>query len=218
MFCVLVAVIASAAKGPSTMQITYNNIKVMVDGAPVALKCEPFIMKDGSIGGSLTELAKALNKDVYYDTKSATLYIGRQPSGTWCYLSDLVPLQYVGEFIMNPAESGKRFSIAGQDYIKGIQMYSIDDYYIEFNLAGQFVRMTGEVGIDDDEKGNDGQADVFIYCDDALKYYKRGIEVGDFATKFSIDVTNVIKLKLRAADNIGYGYFQINWADVILER
>ena len=86
MLFVFISIVALAAKGPANITVTYNNIKLVVEGVTVTPSVEPFILKDGKIGVSAEDIAKALGKEIKYDTKTSTLFIGRQPSGSWCYL------------------------------------------------------------------------------------------------------------------------------------
>ena len=135
-----VSIIVFATKGPANITVTYNNIKLVIDGITITPNVEPFILKDGKIAVSAEDIAKAFGKEIKYDAKTSTLYIGKQPSGSWCYLSDKQPLQWKGKYILNPGEIGKPFSIAGKDYIKGIKLgcSKYDDFSeIEFNLSGE---------------------------------------------------------------------------------
>ena len=49
---VSISILAFASKGPAALNVNYNNLKIMVDGAPLQTSVEPFIMKDGKIAAS----------------------------------------------------------------------------------------------------------------------------------------------------------------------
>jgi hypothetical protein len=204
-----------AAKGPVSISVTYNNLKIVVDGSQLQTTNEPFIMKNGKIFASIEDIAKALDKPTKYDTKSATLYVGKLPSKSWCYLSDLEPVQWDGEFERNPGEKGLPFSIAGKKYVKGFSTMSST---IEYNLAGEYSQLTGQLGIDDRDRGSDLTGEFYIYVDDTLVYYAKEVKVGDFPKSFDIDVTNGIRLKIKAINSNNRWGLTFNWVNLILTR
>ena len=66
----------AASKGTITTDITYRNIKVNLDGKPLKLAAEPFIMNsNGTTYLPLRAIAEALGLEVSWEGKTSTVYI-----------------------------------------------------------------------------------------------------------------------------------------------
>jgi hypothetical protein len=219
-FLGLSSLVVWAGKGLKSINIHYNNIKIIVDGVPVNTSVEPFIMPDGKVVASIEDIAKAFNKSIKYDSKTTTYYIGKQPSGTWNYLSDLKPLNWDGDFRYNPKKTGTIISIASKEYTYGIQTDSSKyrETYVEYNLNGEYTRLTGEVGIDDRERGHKVSGSFFIYLDDNLIYEQSNVTPGAFPIPIDLDITNSIRLKLVTVCDKKGDSGLLNWANITIER
>ena len=98
------------------------------------------------------------------------------PSGTISYLSDL-PIS-INSNGWGPAEldhsngetgahDGHTITLNGVTYAKGIGVHATSD--ITYNLNGQYTTFFSDVGVDD-EVGNNGTVEFFVYVDGVLKF------------------------------------------------
>ncbi|USG65003.1 stalk domain-containing protein [Brevibacillus ruminantium] len=75
---VLMPISTDAAVGKKTVQASYNNIKVMYNGAVVTTDLEPFII-NGSTFIPLRMMANVFNKDVVWDGTNYTINVKDKP-------------------------------------------------------------------------------------------------------------------------------------------
>jgi hypothetical protein len=87
-------------------------------------------------------------------------------------------------------------------YDRGLQVYAfytagsgVDYYYVYFNLNGEFSRLTGLVGLDDN---NDFNRDVNVtFIGDGRELQTFTLQLGDFPVEVDIDVSGVHQLIVR---------------------
>ncbi len=73
------SILAFAKTGTQNTTITYNNIKIVVDGKEVNYNTEPFIY-DGTTYLPVRDIGEAIGKDVNWDGNNNTVYIGDMPN------------------------------------------------------------------------------------------------------------------------------------------
>lgn len=110
---------------------------------------------------------------------------------------------------------GKPLTIGGQVFAKGLGMHASSNFAAELNydLGGACTTLTASIGIDD-EVGDRGSV-VFQVYGDGQKLYDSGVVRGrDAARSISVDVKNVMALKLAltdAGDNMNFDH--ADWAN-----
>lgn len=142
--CSLALVTAAyATNATKTIQAAYMNIKLVIDGVPVTPKdsngttVEPFIY-NGTTYLPVRAVGEALGKQVGWDGKTKTVYIGEVP-GQVTYLLDVCQPYESFEFYTPTA-----FAMAGKTYSNGFTMYTYGNAY--FNLDGKYSTLEFDLG------------------------------------------------------------------------
>ncbi len=126
MYTMMPSALAAVSK---QIQVTYNNIKVIVDGKELYMtdsankRIEPFV-SDGNTYLPVNAIAKAFDKPVQFDNKTQTLYIGKMPEGKpAAWLSGITPIssqRYCWELGYNEAIAADYKSIRSWDQASDI--------------------------------------------------------------------------------------------------
>lgn len=194
--------------------VLYNNIKLVVDGKPASLgkdlsgkTIEPFIY-NGTTYLPVRAIGEALDKDVDWDGKTQTVYVGQNP-GEVKYMTEV--LNPVGtQQIHKLADKGK-FNMNGKLYNTGFHnTYSRE--FIYFNLDSKYTEIEGDIGTMYSKfEGDNGMVfanqdpkDLDIYLDDKL-YKTIKISGETAAQKVKIPVSGVNQLKFKVEGK--YIYF-----------
>ena len=139
----------TAASRSKDLTVTYNDIKLVVDGIPVTPKdangatVEPFIC-DGTTYLPVRAIGEALGKPVKWDGNTKTVYIGNVP-GADIYLPEACP-PYESEYYKAPGY----FKMMGQTYYHGFELRDHYNAYAYFNLNGEYRTLEFDFGHVDD--------------------------------------------------------------------
>ena len=142
-----------AASRTRTMEVTYSDIKLVVDGNAVTPKdaagtvVEPFIY-EGTTYLPVRAVGEALGKQISWDGNTKTVYIGAVP-GQETYLLDVCP-PYETDYYSAP----ETVSIMGTQYKKAFTLTERvwttgsewKTGYAYFNLNGQYNTLSFDVG------------------------------------------------------------------------
>ena len=197
----MVPVAASASTGSQDILITYSNIRLYVDGSLITPKdvngniVEPFIY-NGTTYLPVRALSEALGRNVSWDGKSSSVYIGAMP-GTTQYFDQVMSAYQVsgyGSYNLASDTSAGYIQIAGVKYYHGVSQQTWAGGTTGFyNLNGQYTQFSGIYG------PGDGTAQ-----DCAIKFYGDGqlissfeFSPGDMPKDFSINLTGVLQLKIE---------------------
>lgn len=142
--CSLALVTAAyATNATKTIQAAYMNIKLVIDGVPVTPKdsngttVEPFIY-NGTTYLPVRAVGEALGKQVGWDGKTKTVYIGEVP-GQVTYLLDVCK-PYESYLFETPTA----FAMAGKTYANGFTLHGYGNAY--FNLDGRYSLLEFDLG------------------------------------------------------------------------
>ncbi len=129
------AVPATASQITKSIQATYNNIKIIVDGQQVSTNKnnEPFIY-NGTTYLPIRAVGEAVGKQVSWDGKTNTVYLGDSPvSSGEQYLMQVCPPYQGGDYTCDSVK------IAEKNYTKLIGMWHSEDmetigyeFYLDF--------------------------------------------------------------------------------------
>lgn len=134
--CALALVtVAYATNATKTIQAAYMNIKLVVDGVPITPKdsngstVEPFIY-NGTTYLPVRAIGEALDKQVTWDGKTKTVYIGEAP-GQVMYLLDVCPpYEESGLWKETTVEmTGKKYPHAFTIDGSGYALFNLDGKY-----------------------------------------------------------------------------------------
>lgn len=210
-------------------QIYFRNIKIFIDGGEIVPKgsdgsvVEPFIM-NGTTYLPVRAVAEALGKDVAWDGKTSTVYIGKK--------DQLQPDNYLDRIQYNDYKEGNidhNFAIidgnitdySDKIYTNGLIFWDkwgddindepdSSDIIIGYPLNSQYSKLTGKIVIpksyaisswEKDSSLDASSVDVLIYGDDEL-LYKAVYVTSSMPFSFDIDVrgVNQLYIKLNSAD------------------
>lgn len=188
------------------LKVYFNNIKVVVDGSPASLgkdsagkANEPFIY-NGTTYLPIRAVSEALGKDVSWDGKTSTVYVGEKPG----QVNYLMQYGYAGDAEEYDGTSSESFEMAGKSYNKGYVLNHKE--YELFNLNGQFSTLTFDIG----------SATIYslkiinkleIYLDNEL-YDTVTISAGQLPEEYILPVKGVNQVKFQSVD-VGANKFGI---------
>ncbi|TCM89134.1 copper amine oxidase-like protein [Paenibacillus sp. BK033] len=206
------------AANTKSIQVTFDNLKFMVDGVQKKSSSgQPFFYQ-GTTYVPLRFAAEATGKDIQYDSKNKTIWIGKKV-GSFKYLSEMDYARAEGiatkmdtsgfyqQFFINQWNdtwNNKKgpLKIAGKEYLHGFaadlgRVYSEETAILYYNLDGKYSKLTGFAGIDDVSKNSASTGYLTIYGDDTELYKSKGLIGGDYAEPVDIDLKGVAKLKIE---------------------
>ena len=150
-----------AASRTRTMEVTYSDIKLVVDGNAVTPKdatgavVEPFIY-EGTTYLPVRAVGEALGKQVSWDGNSKTVYIGEVP-GQVTYLLDVCP-PYETHYYNAPTT----LTVGGTRYTKSFSLETAESSYAYFNLNGQYNSLSFDVGHLDGGSMHSGTFNIYL--------------------------------------------------------
>ena len=176
--CALALVtVAYATNATKTIQAAYMNIKLVVDGVPITPKdsngstVEPFIY-NGTTYLPVRAIGEALDKQVTWDGKTKTVYIGEAP-GQVMYLLDVCP----------PYES---FCVSKR---------TTDGAYALFNLDGKYSHLEFDLGHVDDSRMGHG---IYRFYLDGKLVKSITVNPEDLVKHYEIELNNALQMKITA--------------------
>lgn len=205
---VVVAITTVGYAAPALKQINVNFDvfkKILVDGVDRTPKDKKAFVYNGTVYLPSNYINEALGKDVKWDGKSGTLYVGNMP-GEIVYLTDIKPYN-ISDFC-NELFNDKYYKIdenmiiANKKYNKGLQLRP-DGYETQkvfYNLDGCYKNINGIVGLDDNDNSFVFEEPVKIkfFIDDKL-IKTLEFNKGDLSKKIDLDVTGGLKLTIEVS-------------------
>ena len=211
----LVSGTAFAKQAVETIKVTYDNIKILIDGVEYTPKdaggniVEPFIY-NGTTYLPVRAIANAFDKDVDWEAQTSTVTIG---SKNYDWLDQIGYVDYETTYSGSDMKAIATGTKAGDGikYDRGVRFTlhvngnrvrenndgSVDSYQeIEYLLNGNYKTFTGNFIDLNSYRGNQGTI-VKIYGDGGLIYTSPIISYGSKTTPFSIDVSDYKILKIH---------------------
>ena len=207
--CALALVtVAYATNATKTIQAAYMNIKLVVDGVPITPKdsngstVEPFIY-NGTTYLPVRAIGEALDKQVTWDGKTKTVYIGEAP-GQVMYLLDVCPPYEESRLWKETTVEmmGKKYPYA----------FTIDSNgYALFNLDGKYSTLEFDFGHKDGSSMYEKGREYSFYLDGKLAKTITGNPEA-LVKHYTIDLNNALQMKILTA----YGYGTYAFANVTI--
>ena len=214
---VTISVLALAEPTYNTIKVMYNNIKVYYDMSLItALDAkgdiiEPFVY-NGEVYMPIKAVAKAMNKNLSWDKANNYIYLGKSDiDAPIVWLDGLVYFNYQRiwdrcgfggwstekdkDNLGNSYRRGYKFIQAGDGYYTKSKSWQ----YAEYFLDQQYQYLKGTFVLHYDCRSDPvAETDTFlrIYGDDELLYTSPPMRAGVLPIKFSVDVKNMIKIKI----------------------
>ena len=201
-------VFASSARRTETIDVTYDNIQIVLDGKTVDAKdalgnkVEPFIY-NGTTYLPVRAVGEAFGKEVGWDGSTMTVYIGAKPGEHESWLIQCPPYKIHESIGKVLPSDGKYLKMSGKDYNDCLQFNANKGAsFALFNLDGKYESFTFTLGIQDDSaKVTDG---VFnIYLDDKLAHTEN-IEPDALARQITVPTNGALQMKLELAKGTGW--------------
>lgn len=185
--------------------VTYDNVKVVVDGRQVQFgkdtkgkQIEPFIY-NGTTYLPLRAVAEALGKQVQWDKNTNTAFLGDGMVNTGevnVALTETIPA-FSSSRVKFISKNGDKqnFTLGGKEYNNGLLF---DTYYlpycghVNYNLEGKYTNITGLLGAD--QEGITVKVD-FIGDGNLLQSYD--IVSGQLPVNVNLNVTGVRLLEIK---------------------
>lgn len=156
-----------AATTIRNIQATYMGITVVADGAEVPMETEPFVVGEGTTYVPVRSIAAAFDREVTWDEKTNTVYIGAVP-GEESWMKILPPYTVDGSlaYALDGGGESAPFTVAGQTFTEGVYLEHTETeesasalWYTE----GKYQSITFRIG-HVDKSGNNNCA-VTVYLD-----------------------------------------------------
>ncbi|MHA7963513.1 NPCBM/NEW2 domain-containing protein [Paenibacillus sp. CAU 1782] len=185
------------------IEVNYENLKYMVDGVEKKPSIGQGFIYDGTTYVPLRFAGEALGKDVNWDGKTKTIWIGKK-EGNFKYLSEIDYSRAEGKAIdylrinewKNPP--GQNFNIAGQKYFSGLGLgfQGQQTGKVSYNLNGNYSKLSALLGIDDSTKNSVNFGRLTIVGDGVELFKSDKLIGGDPAKEISVDLSGVLKLEI----------------------
>lgn len=208
---------AIAASNKKNVDIYYNGITIMIDGAEYVAKdangntVAPFIM-DGTTYLPVRAVANAFDKDVDWDGKTNTVYIGKK--GRMEPDNRLDKIQYVDyreveNYSALNIVNGTLNDFNGNTYTNGIlfNLYEGSKVEVDYPLNGQYSSFSGkivlpksfDIAVGKDDKCKTMPTTVIIYGDEEEIYRATEVTASmPFSFDIDVDGVNMITIELMA--------------------
>ncbi|MDO4300534.1 MAG: NPCBM/NEW2 domain-containing protein [Clostridia bacterium] len=195
---------AFASDVTRSIQATFKNIKIYVDGAQLVPKdskgntLEPFIY-NGTTYLPVRAVGEAVGKEVRYDANTNSVYLGSGFNTNSGYVSGVKLEPYSKVDV-----SVEDITMSGNKYEDGICFRTwsgiVSNGTASFNLGGNYNTVSGVYGtVDDKTSQSYGEATIYFYGDGILlKSFE--IKAGQIVKNFSINVTGVSQLEVKTEE------------------
>lgn len=204
--------------------VTYDNVKVVVDGRQVQFgkdtkgkQIEPFIY-NGTTYLPLRAVAEAVGKQVQWDANTKTAFLGDGTVNTGevnkALTEIMKPFSKGNAIIIAKDEYKKKFTLAGKEYNNGILFESFFNKkgHANFNLEGKYTSLTGLLGAD--KKGATIKVD-FIGDGNLLQSFE--IVSGQLPVNVNLNVTGVRLLEIEFERDRQSGDSDTGFADIFVK-
>ena len=140
------------------IEAVYGDIKIVVDGKKVNPDSEPFI-SEGTTYLPVRAVAEALDKPVYWDGETSTVYIGKYSGSLEYPTTKLIDMKNIGSGWIKTNNLNDNY---GNYYSNAIHTYHSDP--AEYILNGKYSRLKGTLYIREGET-NSGSCGFVITAD-----------------------------------------------------
>ncbi|NMM52054.1 NPCBM/NEW2 domain-containing protein [Paenibacillus aquistagni] len=184
------------------IEVVYENLKYMVDGVQKRPSAGEGFIYQGTTYVPLRFASEATGKDVTWDGKNKTIWIGKK-EGEFKYLSDIEYARkdsdYFSDVYFNQNADRNKISIAGSKYERGISAYTYSyssKASVDYNINGAYKKLTGFIGVDDATKNSKSTASIKIIGDGKELASYTDLKGGDMPREITVDLTGVLKLQI----------------------
>lgn len=197
------SITALASPTSKSIEVIYNNIKLVIDGKPVVFgkdsagkQIEPFTY-NGTTYLPVRAVGEAIGKKVDWDASTQTVFLGERP-GEISYMTETLEPYNSERLTTYRLNDSNKLSMGGIEYKTGYVLGSYIEGNILFNLNGMYNEISGYIGV---YSGKNPKEDYFnIYLDGEL-YESIKLSYEDLPEQITIPVKGVNQLKITATSN-----------------
>ncbi|QKS45052.1 NPCBM/NEW2 domain-containing protein [Paenibacillus cellulosilyticus] len=198
---------AAYAATSTKIEVVIDNLKYMVDGVQMKPTTGQGFIYQGTTYVPLRFAAEAVGKEVTWEGKSKTIWIGKK-EGAFKYLSSIDYARAEGVAVdglrFDKWKDGSSFIVAENKYVNGIGMYFPNDFWnkalsgtVDYNLNGKYSKFVGKIGVDDIYKNSTSVGVIKIFGDGELLYTSTDLIGGNLPIDLNVDITGVLKLRIQ---------------------
>ena len=191
-----------AKQSTENIQVSYSNIKMVVNGVPVepkdanGSKIEPFIY-NGTTYLPVRAVGDAFGQQVTWDGNTKTVYIGDAPNSNM-YLTDVCPpYESSDECTTYLSSNGDSFKMSGESYSNGFTFYA-DNATAYFNLNGKYKTLSFYLGKEDTTGYSYDSNGKITFIVDGKTIGEFDVNAHEIPKKISIPLNNGLQLKIVA--------------------
>lgn len=195
--------VALAASSSQNIQVFFDNIQLVVNGATVSTgTAQPFLYQ-GHVYLPIRYVSEALNLPVSWDGSTATVYVGSGGAGQTTDLSDLTPYYTNCNSSPGTVQSGTTLTMGSQQYLNGLQLgcWSYATSVYDWNLNGQFSTLTAVLGLDDT---NNADTATVTFSSGGNTIQSFTLNPGGLPQDISIPVSGVAQLSVAVENSNGF--------------
>ncbi|MFA5535566.1 MAG: stalk domain-containing protein [Bacillota bacterium] len=189
----------------------YQDFKIIINGKLLSSAVEPFQLENGSVMVPVRAMSEALGYDVEWDPSTKTVYLrgdSRFDEGAAynpSYLEDLPVLRNVGPFYNLQS---RKIIIAGRQFERGlivelapgerdIENEGVKVAEAVVDLKGEFTRLEGYLGVDDETRNSRAGYSLTILADGLPIYEAKEVKPSEYPFNFSLNVAKTNRLTIR---------------------
>jgi hypothetical protein len=188
---------SSVAYAATKIEVTFLPLKYYFDGIQkLAPEDQQGFVYKGTTYVPLRFVSEALEKEVGYEGKTKSVYVGKQPEGTYKYLKEFEPITTHGGTILYNADGAK--TIMGDHIVNGYGLYSGHHVYIADGQYGKFEAYLIPLYDHRGKSKKDNIGSIIIYADDK-EVYRSPVIASDMTKPFKVeaDVSGALRVKIE---------------------
>jgi hypothetical protein len=203
--CISLTGTAVYAAEATQVNVYFQNLTYMFDGEEKKSGSEQGFIYNGTTYVPLRFVSESIGKKVEWDEGNNTIWVGKREKSS-DYLTN-IPAAKENEGAIDGAFYDNVLHIAGTAYMQyGIkvvlplvdteQRSASKSGSIEYNLNGKYMKLTGNVGIDDRSKNSTALGSFKILGDGKELSVIENLRGGDLPKSVDVDVKGVSKLEI----------------------
>lgn len=203
----------SALVATKTATVTYNDIKVNIDGEMVTLTdvlggtVEPILVFD-TLYAPVSPLARAFGYTATYDGNAKTVFIRERKAGdptTTVKLSDLTPKSTENAKFGRADKARDNEDNYHQDVMRmGFGWWGEKRGFADYALNSQYSRIEGTIFLEYDYRDTGSELFLKIWTDGKLVYTSPRLTKGVSPIPFNVDLNNVKEIRIGIDGSIAY--------------
>jgi hypothetical protein len=217
MCCAFLSATVVYASDSTQIEVYFNDLKYRIDGVSKKPLVNEGFIHNGTAYVPLRFISEALGKEVSWDGENNTIWIGKKEGRLtelsamdYARIDGVAQHDYLAFDKWNGVDDdhhpyGSEFTIAGASYSRGLGIYIGEQSEgwgsIDYNIKGNYKRITGTIGIDDYYRNSNAEGIIRIYGDGKEIYTSPNLKGGDVPLRIDVNISGVLKLRIKFESN-----------------